>query len=188
MALFYSLSQYWCACETHSSWTGLYHLGFPVLPKCPVVVSTHPEAFIYAVPAAQSSSLSNATIFPRLSYLLLILRFSVYSDSPYPSHVACSPGSQISVYIIVTQVALELFAESHPWVYFSKRSWQNLRICIEQNPRWCCCLGMTVKNLDQHVMLELPLCVTSGCPHVFLWSLWMGRGELNCRGAVKSLL
>lgn len=74
-------------------------------------------------------------VSPVLSHLLLILRFSVYSYSPYPSHVACSPGSQISVYIIVTQVALELFAESHPWVYFSKRSWQNLRICIEQNPR-----------------------------------------------------
>lgn len=75
------------------------------------------------------------TVSPILSYLLLVLRFSVYSDSPYPSHVACSPGSQISVYIIVTQVALELFAKSCPWVYFSKRSWQNQRICISQNPR-----------------------------------------------------
>lgn len=62
-------------------------------------------------------------VSPVLSYLLLILRFSIYSGSPYPSHVACSPGCQISVYIIVTQVTLELFAESHPWVYFSKRSW-----------------------------------------------------------------
>lgn len=69
-------------------------------------------------------------VSPILSYLLLVLRFSVCSDSPYPSHVACSPGSQISVYIIVTQVALELFAKSCPWVYFSKRSWQNQRICI----------------------------------------------------------
>lgn len=57
-------------------------------------------------------------VSPVLSHLLLILGFSVYSDSSYPSHVACSPGSQISGYIIVTQVALELFAESHPWVYF----------------------------------------------------------------------
>lgn len=61
-------------------------------------------------------------VSPILSHLLLILRFSVYSDSPYPSHVACSPGSQISVYIIITQEALELFAESCPLVYFSKRS------------------------------------------------------------------
>lgn len=63
------------------------------------------------------------SVSPVLSYLLPILRFPVYSDSPYPSHVACSPGSQISGYIIVTQVALALFAESRPWVYFSKRSW-----------------------------------------------------------------
>lgn len=130
MALFCSLSRYWCTCETCSGWTGLYHLGFSVLPKCPAMISTHPRLLYMLCPLHTVLVSLTRPVSPVLSYLLLILRLPVYSDSPYPSHVACSPGSQISVYIIVAQVALELFAEFCPWVYFSKRSWQNQRICI----------------------------------------------------------